>query len=448
MDAMSDSQPLKGQTNLRRPKLNPARLERKRATDRETQRAIRAKTKSYIEHLESTVQRYESAAGDDLTRTLATQVSEQHAEILRLRAVVRNAHKTLESAITGKPPIEVADDMNATNPASIEAGNSTTNIASVDNHQPETTVITSNINPTDFIFQRNSSMGDAPASFPTPLRPDIAGNLLECGEGNDNYLGLLNTKLTELQSDCSFCPLTSAAEDEDVAIRAVFQSWAVAEERHSLDSVWKVLQAIDQGLFYRSGQVERVAVLKLMRSLLLLKINPYWQHPTPKLPAYMTPCEDQLTCPHLSVMDFFVWPSLRSFLITSNITFLPEFSATLFASSLRFKWQFEPSDVYLTHAFTGRYVFAEAFKRSLEDLSNWALEEDFFSVFPALSKFVPKYDRSVEAEETFDTVFGTSPPITTFPEMPLSANPIELVDRRSSSTALQSDINLDAYDLP
>jgi hypothetical protein len=286
MPSFDASNSTNGQT-VRRTRLNPDRLERKRATDPETQCAIRAKTKSHIEHLKSTVQRYEQSTGDDLTRELAAKVSERHLEISRLRDVVKNAHKILAFAISGEDANEENDPRhlpsNGDVPGqAIEASPAWT--ADGLSNAPDR-ASSSNV-PHDDISNVPSNLheGTAPETAARqPTQPSLppSENPLACGEGDGNCLELLSTETTNLQNDTSFCPLTSAEEDEDVAIRAIFASWDSTEERHRLGPVWKLLKALDQGLFYRSGPVERVAVLRLMRSMLLYQINPFWQHPTP-----------------------------------------------------------------------------------------------------------------------------------------------------------------------
>jgi hypothetical protein len=436
------------QKTPRRTKINPERLERKRATDRETQRAIRAKTKSYIEHLEATVQRYEQQSGDELTQSLASQVSSQHAEIVRLQAVVRNARKMLEAAMSGE--LETEDQAKLlesvsmpppTEPASTKAL-PPTQTSSFASGQP----ITQSIMPGPHI--PDSSMGDMRGTMMT-ARSSFE-NPLACGEENTNYFGLLNAKLSAIHTDSSFCPLTSPEEDEDIAVRAVFKGWQDVTQRHQLDPAWQVLQATDQGLFYRSGQVERVAVLRNMRSMLLYKINPYW-HPSPKLPAYMMPGQEQVTLPHPSLVDFFAWPSLRSWLIKSNITYLPESAASVFASTLRFRWHYHPHDVYMTHKKTGQYLLSHAFKQSLEDLSSWMLDEKFFSLGPTLANFLPVADDRERSEgvamfldlrnhigsPTALDLTGQSP--DTQPEM---------APMTSGHTIVPSNIDLDGYHAP
>lgn len=439
------------QKQPRRTKINPERLERKRATDRETQRAIRAKTKSYIEHLEATVQRYEQSSGDELTQSLASKVSEQHSEIVRLQGVVKNARKMLEAAMSGE--LESEDQAQILDSESMppvtEPGASSKSLPSAQNVAFSTSQSASHpIMPAIAHAADSASMDDVRETMMTAR--NSFENPLACGEEHANYFGLLNSKLSAIHTDSSFCPSTSPEEDEDIAIRAVFQGWQDVTQRHQLDSAWKVLQATDQGLFYRSGQVERVAVLRVMRSMLLYKINPYW-HPSPKLPSYMMPGQDQVTLPHPSIVDFFAWPQLRSWLIKNNITYLPEIAAAVFATSLRFRWHYHSHDIYMTHKKTGQYLLSHAFKQSLEDLSSWMLDEKFFAFGPTLANFIPvsnDRERSEGVAMLLDLRNSiASPNALDLAGMTPTAQP-DMATMAPLQTVVPSNIDLDGYHNP
>jgi hypothetical protein len=254
----------------RRSKLDPARLERKRATDRESQRVIRARTKSYIEHLESTIQQLEQSATDHRTRSLVQTVAEQHAEIERLRGVIRTVNRMLGDV--ARPGMEIV--LNAAHDSHILF----TDVAesppvAADMSEPAGTgssqILTSTL--LDRSYEYGSETAPSIVSQPShdPFWAPLT-NYLACGNGTGNYLGTLSMEFASIQSDISFCPLTSAEEDEDVAIRSVTHGWHATEQRHALDPGWKLLQALDEGLFYRSGSVERMAILRVMRLTLLV----------------------------------------------------------------------------------------------------------------------------------------------------------------------------------
>ena len=66
----------------------------------------------------------------------------------------------------------------------------------------------------------------------------------------------------------------------------------------------------------------------------------------------------------------------------SSTTYIPENAAALFATHLRFRWEYELHDVFVTHRSTGRYTFSDTFSQRLEDLSTWTLDEQISGLAP------------------------------------------------------------------
>jgi hypothetical protein len=79
----------------RRQKMSAARLERRRAVDRESQRATRARTKAYITNLEQTISALEKNSNNEQTSNLMKQIQQKQAEIDRLNALVSSVQKLL-----------------------------------------------------------------------------------------------------------------------------------------------------------------------------------------------------------------------------------------------------------------------------------------------------------------------------------------------------------------
>ena len=66
--------------------MTPSQLARKRANDREAQRAIRARTKEHIEKLEAEIERFKSAyAGNETVKALMAKNRKLEAELAVLR---------------------------------------------------------------------------------------------------------------------------------------------------------------------------------------------------------------------------------------------------------------------------------------------------------------------------------------------------------------------------
>lgn len=96
-----DEAPMSGEGDSkslsRRQKMSAARLERRRAVDRESQRATRARTKAYIANLEQTISALEKNSNNEQTATLMKQIQQKQAEVDRLNAVVSSVQKLLAS---------------------------------------------------------------------------------------------------------------------------------------------------------------------------------------------------------------------------------------------------------------------------------------------------------------------------------------------------------------
>lgn len=52
------------------------------------------------------------------------------------------------------------------------------------------------------------------------------------------------------------------------------------------------------------------------------------------------------------------------------------------ASGFRFIWKRQISDVYELDAITGLCTLSSLFNESLWDIRNWAMDKEFFEVFP------------------------------------------------------------------
>ena len=78
-------------------KWTPTQIQRKRALDRQAQRASREKTKNRIAHLEALVESFQSNCNDnDRVNELLKTISEQRTEIERLRVVIRGISRLIE----------------------------------------------------------------------------------------------------------------------------------------------------------------------------------------------------------------------------------------------------------------------------------------------------------------------------------------------------------------
>ncbi|RVX66929.1 hypothetical protein B0A52_09053 [Exophiala mesophila] len=344
----------------RRQKMSAARLERRRAVDRESQRATRARTKAYITQLENNIAAMEQNATHGRTSTLVRQLQEKQEEIDRLNGLVANVRKLLSASI-GNGDKTSSDDLANTNLApshkNSEASAARLWLSAYDS--PSET----------------SSADDSMALCPFSVA-------LKCADGPKNYFRNLNTAVEFIQANgrSTIFAGQDEAVDDDIAIRAVLHGWRAAEEKHDLDLAWQFSRAVDQGLYSRCDPVVRLASIRSIRTSLVHKLQGNNTSKRRNQPGFMKPTEVQKTVKHPSIVDFFVWPQVRDWLINARITFVSEHESSAFADHLRFNWPYELRDVCRGHRETGLYSFSEGFDRAFNDLSNWTIASEFYGV--------------------------------------------------------------------
>lgn len=249
------------------------KVDRKRITDRKAQRNHRERVKAYISRLETTVEELTKASQEGSECSLLQKLQEKRLEIERLKGAIRQANTALRTAldttsasITRSPIAEIVprDTPVTENNSPSVAEHETTQKLNNRRMQMEYTLeledISLNMNRASQ-FQKNNKRKDFAAPYSN----------LACGDGQMNYFQVLNESLIHVLSGG---PLTtSAADDDDLTIRAILHGWDTIKEEKPLDRGWNFLRALDQGLFHRTGPVERLAILRLMRSMLMVGRN-------------------------------------------------------------------------------------------------------------------------------------------------------------------------------
>lgn len=232
-----------------------SKLERKRETDRKAQRASRAKTKAYIAFLEKQASTFaETPDGNGNSNAALTQkLKAQWEENQKLRTTLQGINTLIkdvldqESEETPGKLVEASTQLSFCDPS----GSSI---------QPYPT----------------SEQSDTQAS--PPLLPNGEDTTLICAsDGTRDFFTILSQALEFMEILGADLPTPDAETDEDINIRAVLHGWdSIPEE--NLDIGWKTMRLIDQGLFWRSGQVERIAVLRVQRSMFLVRASPKSPH--------------------------------------------------------------------------------------------------------------------------------------------------------------------------
>ncbi|KAL3443573.1 hypothetical protein BJX65DRAFT_311731 [Aspergillus insuetus] len=354
------------------PSTKPERTSRKRLTDRRAQRNRRERVKAYITNLEQTVQELTEAAGDNSNSAMLKRLEEKRAEIADLTELLKQIH-TLTADVLGVSSSAPFPDLEVShldkNKSSAQKPSSTGLRTHLKDRGPETSLAAS---PDD---QSNVGAPDSdlavcsPVAMSRDLTPD---RLLSCHSGFENYFAVVNDSLQTLLASSE---MSSVGNADDIIIRAILDGWNSFGEMKDLDRGWQLLRALDNGLFYRTGAVERLAILRVMRSTLVWRTTPLCeQHPP--VPSFMCPTLTQIMVDHPPIVDFFVWPNMRDHLIVSMISYVPEAAAAIYASQIKLKWPFELRDAYKYRAADGIYEFSSEFDRVYQDIESWGLGSD------------------------------------------------------------------------
>jgi hypothetical protein len=304
---MPSSAPSGQQSGSKRQNLSGARLEKKRKTDRESQRAGRERTRNYILYLEKLVESLKQGQEDERLQTLTRQFQELRQQNERLMTIFNSIGRLARSAdildVNGnnlsdstssplratsatrtesvadqQPPLDEAEVIDGvmpiisySNPHSlwapprssseaeqchaVQAQNSLTSCtaSSLPNGdtQTQTNTISMSCAQVQAPMLGNDPVSDMPGAFPT-------------GENTEEIIcESINDILT--MAELFTVVSTTPVEDVDIAIRAVMNGWHMAAQMHNLDQGWEALRQIDQKVFSCCGPVERLTILQSMR---------------------------------------------------------------------------------------------------------------------------------------------------------------------------------------
>jgi uncharacterized coiled-coil protein SlyX len=330
-----------------------SRIDRKRAYDRQAQRANRAKNRAYIEHLESTIAELTQGGHEDRLAYLSSCALEKDRKIESLQEALMK----IKTALQDVQPSAAEEAAPAISDHSLEraeirfSDTSSWNPQLIDNLLPDNAAKHIRSNPKQ------------PA-----LEIDTVD--MEQASQTENYFKVLNDALTKLEHSVDPGSLSAAADDEDIAIRSVISGWDTAAQQHRLDPIWGFLRELDEAIYWRSGPAERIVILRLTRAMLLYKIHPPHQ-PRRSIPPFMAPTVLQRTCTYPALVNLFAWPGFRDYLIQNGIRSISTGTAANFANNFRFVWPYEVCDLYLTLKASGHFTFSEAFTYRFNRLDSY-----------------------------------------------------------------------------
>ncbi|KAL4943411.1 hypothetical protein BDV06DRAFT_221249 [Aspergillus oleicola] len=378
--------------------------ERKRLTDRKAQRQRRERIKTYIARLEKTLEDLTGASGNGMEATLLKQLEQQRQKTERLTGVISHIHEVLEEtrnpgSLEGGLGMGIGEE-GLTSPLLMQGdgvGAGSTSIGGLPSLPRRLQVLESeslvqvqqghNVN----VHQQQQAQQQPPFTISADLSTRISLNSQNPrNSGTRNYFQVVNESISNVSEEQDALLPSTLEEEDDIAIRAILFGWdSIRSDGRRLDRVWGLLQALDQGIFSETGKVERVAVLRLMRSMIKWNISPR-EH---TIPSFMFPTVTQSMVPHAPIIDFFAWPNLRDHLIVSGITNITETTAALYVSQIRLKWPYELRDTCKLNVAENKYRFSSEFDNAYYDLQSWTIGSPQLQMLiengPAMAGFDP-----------------------------------------------------------
>jgi len=99
----------------------------------------------------------------------------------------------------------------------------------------------------------------------------------------------------------------------------------------------------------------------------------------------MNPSQLQAQIDHPRLIDYFIWPKLRDYLIMSGISSAPESMAAQFIGDIGVKWPFHLRDTCNYQVSKGTYTFSKEFNEAYDDVDSWVLKAPDLSMYPPLT---------------------------------------------------------------
>lgn len=184
--------------------------------------------------------------------------------------------------------------------------------------------------------------------------------------------------------------------DEDIVIRSVLHGWPDVEDHYTLDAGWRALKNIDQNVFNRSGLVERMAILRMMRQKMLHQVHCN-SSDLPALPEFYgrTSMEDLQQLKITPIIEYYVWPGLRASTLNSPRKYQNNKFSEMFRQNFKFIWPYDVADAYVKDPISHLYSTAAEFARRQRSLHSWAMRKEFFEEFEELSSAIPVFNPPV-----------------------------------------------------
>jgi hypothetical protein len=296
--SLRPSAPSTQRSGLQSKPLSSARLEKKRRTDRESQRAGRERTRNYILHLEKLVESLKNGPGDDRLGTLIQQCQQLREQNEQLKAAITSIGRLAGSAdlsditrdnltdsttsplrTTSSTVTESTADQQSAVDASfmtqtamplVPCSNPPLRVqspSSLEGQQHQEPKSPTSPTGSSLSYDRNTASASCAQThtqiMKNPQGADLSGAVLNCENTGVTIFELVNNLL--LMAELFTSISTNPSEDVDIAIRAVVHGWQVTAQTHTLDQGWEILRQFDEEIFFSCGSVERLALLLIIR---------------------------------------------------------------------------------------------------------------------------------------------------------------------------------------
>lgn len=183
-------------------------------------------------------------------------------------------------------------------------------------------------------------------------------------------------------------PATDSCSD-DTPVRALVEGWDAVAERGSLHPTWEILRSLDETLLSRYPMTERLAVLRLVHTRLQSYIEPTAERQARVPPWYRH--HSNLEQKRSHAIDYCIWPGMRQKLTMHEHRYCGNEFWNLLCRNLRVLWPYRFSDCYMQDTKTMLYRVSPLFDQRLNDIKCWTVGQDMFSRFPELANDIPAF---------------------------------------------------------
>ena len=241
-----------------------ALLEKKRATDRQSQRVVRERTKKYIAHLENMVEVLQKNQQDERLQLVTVQCN----RLLDENEQLRSAILSIKRAVQGVEQLDSANS-NFSKTQNALAGSEKNNLPAYTSpslsdsqgQSPSQPIPT----PASMPLAFSSSSVPSPPSKPSDRVFSIPSSEIE---DEESHVFVVISNLLRQAETCTIHSM-DLNKDADIVIRAIAHGWAHVEEHYQLDPAWQILRRIDQEVMFCCGSMERLGILRAVRLKLL-----------------------------------------------------------------------------------------------------------------------------------------------------------------------------------